>query len=204
MKILCVGRNYARHIEELRNKRPDNPVLFAKPETAKLLRHADFYIPEFSSNVHYEVELLIKICKVGKYIQPKFASSYYNEVGLGIDFTARDLQQELKEKGLPWEKAKAFDGSAMIGEKWFDKSKFDSLQDINFSLKQNDEVVQEGNTKYMLWQIDELIAEISRYFTLKIGDVIFTGTPAGVGRVQPGDKLEGFIENHVVFDLKIK
>lgn len=204
MKILCVGRNYARHIEELRNKRPDNPVLFAKPETAKLLRHADFYIPAFSNNVHYEVELLVKICKVGKYIQSKFASSYYKEVGLGIDFTARDLQQELKENGLPWEKAKAFDGSAMIGEKWFDKSAFNDLQDINFSLKQNDKVVQEGNSKYMLWQIDELIAEISKYFTLKIGDVIFTGTPAGVGRVQSGDRLEGFIENNAVFDLKIK
>lgn len=204
MKILCVGRNYAKHIEELSNDRPQSPVLFAKPETAKLLSGSDFYIPEFSQDIHYEVELLVKICKVGKYIQRQFAAKYYDEIGLGIDFTARDIQQELKEKGLPWEKAKAFDGSAVIGERWFEKSEFKSVQDIRFSLQKNEAVVQEGNTKMMLWEIDDLIAEISRYFTLKIGDVIFTGTPAGVGKVEKGDQLEGFIEKKSVFKVAIQ
>ncbi len=204
MKILCVGRNYGAHIEELANERPEDPVLFVKPETAKLHRDADFYIPEFSDEIHYEVELLIKICKVGKYIQPQFARKYYREIGLGIDFTARDIQQKLKEKGLPWEKAKAFDGAAVIGEKWLKKSVFEDLQNINFSLIRNDERVQQGNTKFMLWKIDELIAEISKYFTLKIGDVIFTGTPSGVGKVEVGDQLEGFIEGESIFEVRVK
>lgn len=204
MKILCVGRNYAKHIEELANERPQSPVLFAKPETAKLPFGDDFYIPEFSQDIHYEVELLVKICKVGKYIQPQFAANYYDEIGLGIDFTARDVQQALKEKGLPWEKAKAFDGSAVIGETWFDKSDFKAVQDIHFSLQKNGTVVQKGDTGMMLWKIDELIAEISRYFTLKMGDVIFTGTPAGVGQVAAGDRLEGFIEKKSVFTVAIR
>lgn len=204
MKILCVGRNYAEHIEELANERPQSPVLFAKPETAKLPLGADFYIPEFSQDIHYEVELLVKICKVGKHIQPKFAAKYYDEIGLGIDFTARDVQQALKEKGLPWEKAKAFDGSAVIGESWLNKSEFEAVQDIRFSLQKNGTVVQEGNTGMMLWKIDELIAEISRYFTLKMGDIIFTGTPSGVGKVEKGDLLEGFIEKKSIFTVAIR
>lgn len=204
MKILCVGRNYGEHIKELANERPDSPVLFLKPETAKLHRDADFYIPEFSDDVHYEVELLVKVCKVGKYIQPEFAGKYYKEIGLGIDFTARDIQQKMKEKGLPWEKAKGFDGAAVIGEKWLKKSDIENLQDLGFSLRKNEEVVQAGSTKMMLWGIDELIAEISKYFTLKIGDVIFTGTPAGVGKVEIGDRLEGFIEEQSIFEVSIK
>lgn len=204
MKIICVGRNYAEHIDELKNERPDSPVIFSKPETARLRKGQDFYIPEFSEEVHYEVELLVKINRVGKYIQPEFAHKYYDEIGLGIDFTARDLQQELKQKGLPWEKAKAFDGSAVIGSKWMDKSGFEAVQNINFSLKKNGENVQTGNTKMMLWEIDELIAEISRFFTLKIGDVIFTGTPAGVGKVEIGDHLEGFVENTSFFEVTIR
>lgn len=204
MKIFCVGRNYAKHIEELKNERPETPVIFAKPETAKLRKERDFYIPEFSDEVHYEVELLVKIIKVGKYIQPKFAHKYYEQIGLGIDFTARDLQQKLKKKGLPWEKAKGFDGSAVISDQWLDKSTFDDVQNINFSLLKNGQTVQKGNSGLMLWKIDELIAEIARYFTLKIGDVIFTGTPSGVGRVDIGDQLEGFIEDRSLFKVGIK
>lgn len=203
MKIICVGRNYADHIRELDNTRPEEPVLFLKPDTARLLTNR-FYIPEFSENVHYEVELLIKIKKVGKYIAPEFAHTYYDEIGLGIDFTARDVQQKLKEAGLPWEKAKAFDGAAVIGKKWFPKTDFKDLQNLNFSLNKNGERVQSGNTNLMLWKIDELIAEISKYFTLKIGDIIFTGTPAGVGKVEIGDKLEGFIEDKPVFKIEVR
>lgn len=204
MKILCVGRNYTEHIEELANERPERPVLFAKPETAILPADADFYIPDFSNNIHYEVELLIKINKVGKYIEPQFAHKYYQEIGLGIDFTARDVQQKLKEKGLPWERAKAFDGSAVIGGRWMDKNIFPDLQHINFSLHKNGTCVQKGNTSLMLWKTDELIAEISRYFTLKTGDIIFTGTPSGVGKVEIGDRLEGFIEDQPVFSVDIR
>lgn len=204
MKLFCVGRNYAKHIDELENERPEEPVLFAKPETAVLRDEEDFYIPEFSDNIHYEVELLVKLKKVGKYIQPKFAYKYYDKIGLGIDFTARDIQQKMKEKGLPWEKAKAFDGSAVIGPKWIDKSEFDDLGDLDFSLQKNRATVQQGNTKLMLWKIDDLIAEISKYFTLKIGDVIFTGTPSGVGKVEINDRLEGFIEGTSLFKTKIK
>lgn len=204
MKIICVGRNYAEHIEELKNERPDAPVLFAKPETARLPKNEDFYIPDFSENIHFEVEVLVKISKVGKYIQPKFAGNYYDKIGLGIDFTARDIQQQLKEKGLPWEKAKAFDGSAVIGSRWLDKTDFENIQDIDFSLNKNGQPVQKGNTGLMLWKIDELIAEISKFFTLKIGDVLFTGTPAGVGKVEAGDLLEGFVEGEPIFDVTIK
>lgn len=204
MKIICVGRNYVEHIEELGNDRPAEPVLFLKPDSAKLLKNQNFFIPEFSENVHYEVEVLIKIKKVGKYIQPEFAHKYYDQIGLGIDFTARDLQQKLKKKGLPWEKAKGFDGSALIGRKWLDKEKFENVQDISFSLEKNKEQVQQSNTGLMLWKIDELIAEISKFFTLKIGDVIFTGTPKGVGKVEIGDVLEGFIGNDSMFKIDIK
>jgi len=204
MKFFCVGRNYHKHIEELKNEIPEEPVIFSKPETAKLPKDQDFYIPAFSENIQYEVELLIKIKKVGKYIHSEFAHKYYDQIGLGIDFTARDLQQKLKEKGLPWEKSKAFDGSAVVGEKWFDKSKFQTLENLNFSLLKNQEKVQDGNTALMIWKIDELIAHISKYFTLKTGDIIFTGTPAGVGKVEIGDVLEGFIEEKPVFNVLIK
>lgn len=204
MKIICIGRNYTEHIAELHNEKPQDPVIFLKPDTAILLKKQPFFIPDFSKEVHYEVELLVKIKKVGKHIQPKFAHKYYEEIGLGIDFTARDLQQKLKEKGLPWEKAKAFDGAAVIGEKWFPKHRFPNLNDINFRLEKNGTEVQQGNTSHMLWKIDELIAYISEYFTLKIGDVIFTGTPAGVGKVEENDKLTGFLEKEQVFSIHIK
>ncbi len=203
MKLICIGRNYAKHIEELENERPTDPVIFLKPDTAILLKKQPFFIPDFSDDVHHEVEVLIKINKVGKYINKKYAHKYYDEIGLGIDFTARDLQSQLKSKGLPWEKAKAFDGAAVIG-KWLPKSDFDSINNINFSLKKNNDIVQQGNTSHMLWKIDELIEYVSKYFTLKIGDIIFTGTPAGVGRVIVDDQLKGYIEDKELFSIKIK
>ena len=203
MKIICVGRNYAAHIKELQNERPDHPILFMKPDTSVLLKKQPFFIPDFSDDIQYEVEVLVRIKKVGKYIDRKFARTYYDEIGLGIDFTARDVQSKLKAKGLPWEKAKAFDGSAVIGN----FLPVDSLADVNalnFSLVRNGITVQHGNTSLMLWKIDDLIEYISKYFTLKIGDVIFTGTPAGVGRVSPNDELIGFIEKKQVFSVKVK
>jgi len=203
MKIICIGRNYTDHIEELENERPKDPVVFLKPDTSILLKKNPFLIPEFSEDVHHEVEILVKINKIGKHIQQKFAHKYYDEIGLGIDFTARDLQTQLKQKGLPWEKAKAFDGAAVIGE-FLPKDRFDNVNDINFSLLKNDIVVQKGNTAYMLWKIDSLIEYISKYFTLKIGDVIFTGTPAGVAKVSPNDRLKGYIEETEVFSIKVK
>ena len=203
MKIICIGRNYAKHIEELQNERPDEPVVFLKPDSAILLKQHPFVIPEFSEDIHHEVELLVKINKVGKYIEPKFAHNYYDEIGLGIDFTARDLQAKLKEKGLPWEKAKAFDGSAVIGD-FLSKNSFNSLESINFELVSNGKVIQKGNSSHMLWKIDELISHVSQYFTLKIGDIIFTGTPEGVAAVQPNDILEGFIENKRLFKIQVK
>ena len=203
MKIICIGRNYAKHIEELQNERPDEPVVFLKPDSAVLLYQHPFVIPEFSSDIHHEIELIVKINKVGKYIEPKFAHKYYDEISVGIDFTARDLQQKLKDKGLPWEKAKAFDGSAVIGS-FISKKLFSSLESINFELTNNGKTVQKGNSSLMLWKIDELIAYVSQYFTLKIGDIIFTGTPEGVAVVQPNDVLEGFIENKKVFRINIK
>ena len=203
MKIICIGRNYANHIEELKNERPDEPVIFMKPDTAILPKKTPFYIPEFSNDVHHEVEILVKINKVGKYIDKKFAHKYYDEIGLGIDFTARDLQNKLKEKGLPWEKSKAFDGSAIIGD-FIPKNIFSSIESITFELYNNGKVVQKGNTNQMLWKIDEIIAHISNYFTLKKGDIIFTGTPEGVAAVKQNDVLEGFIENKKVLRLHIK
>ncbi len=203
MKIICVGRNYAKHIEELDNAVPKDPVLFMKPDTAVLLKKQPFFIPDFSNEIHHEIEILVKISRIGKHIDRKFAHKYYNEIGLGIDFTARDTQSYLKEKGLPWEIAKGFDGSAVIG-KFLPKGEFEDINNINFSLKRNDELQQEGNTSLMLWKIDELIEYISKYFTLKIGDIIFTGTPSGVAKVIPNDTLTGFIENKVMFSIKIK
>jgi 2-keto-4-pentenoate hydratase/2-oxohepta-3-ene-1,7-dioic acid hydratase in catechol pathway len=203
MKIICIGRNYAKHIEELRNERPTEPVIFLKPDTAVLPKNMPFFIPEFTNDIHHEVEIIVKINRVGKHIEPRFAHKYYNEIGLGIDFTARELQNQLKEKGLPWEKAKAFDGSAVVGN-FLPKDKFDSINSINFELTNNGIPVQKSSTAYMLWQIDELIAYVSRYFTLKIGDIIFTGTPEGVAKVVPNDVLEGFMEGVSMFRIQIK
>ena len=203
MKLICIGRNYAEHIAELQNERPDEPVVFLKPDSAILLKQHPFVIPEFSDDIHHEVEILVKINKIGKYIDQKFAHTYYDEIGLGIDFTARDLQSKLKAKGLPWEKAKSFDGAAVIGE-FFPKSQFVNLDAINFKLLNNQEIVQLGNTQNMLWKIDELIAYVSQFFTLKIGDIIFTGTPEGVARVKSNDVLEGFIEEKPAFKIKVK
>ncbi len=203
MKIICIGRNYTDHIAELDNERPEHPIIFMKPDTAILLKKQPFFIPDFSNDVHHEVEILIKISRVGKHIDRKFAHKYYNEIGLGIDFTARDLQQELKSKGLPWEKAKSFDGAAVIGD-FIPKGTFKNLDKIGFSLKKNEEIVQKGNTSLMLWNIDELIEYVSKYFTLKIGDVIFTGTPSGVAKVNPNDRLSGFIEEKEIFSIKVK
>lgn len=203
MKIICVGRNYADHIAELKNERPQDPVLFMKPDSAVLLKNNPFIIPEFSNDIHYEVELLVRIKRIGKHIDRKFAHKYYDDIGLGIDFTARDLQSDLKSRGLPWEKAKAFDGSAVIGE-FTDKGMFDSTDQIPFSLHVNGREVQKGNSALMLWKIDELIEYISKYFTLKIGDIIFTGTPAGVGKVSPGDLLQGYIKDKEYFKIKVK
>ncbi|SKB68059.1 2-keto-4-pentenoate hydratase/2-oxohepta-3-ene-1,7-dioic acid hydratase (catechol pathway) [Salegentibacter holothuriorum] len=204
MKIICIGRNYADHISELENEKPKEPVIFLKPDTSILLKKQPFFIPDFSEDVHYEVEVLVKIKKVGKHIQEKFAHKYYDEIGLGIDFTARDLQQKLKEKGLPWEKAKAFDGAAVVGEKWLPKDSIADINMLNFRLEKNGETVQKGNTGLMLWKIDELIAYVSQFFTLKIGDIIFTGTPAGVGKVSVEDKLTGFIEEDQIFSIQTK
>jgi 2-keto-4-pentenoate hydratase/2-oxohepta-3-ene-1,7-dioic acid hydratase in catechol pathway len=202
MKIICIGRNYAKHIEELANERPENPVVFLKPDSSILPKKNPFFIPPFSNDVHYEVEVLVKINKVGKHIATRFAHKYYDEIGLGIDFTARDIQQKCKEKGLPWEKAKAFDGSAVIGD-FYNKSNFD-LENLTFKLFKNDIIVQDGNTKSMLWKIDELISYVSQYFTLKKGDIIFTGTPAGVGKVSENDVLIGEINNCKAFEIKVK
>jgi len=203
MKIICIGRNYVKHIEELQNERPDEPVVFMKPDSAVLLKQHPFVIPEFSEDIHHEIEIIVKINKVGKYIEPKFAHKYYDEISVGIDFTARDLQQKLKDKGLPWEKAKAFDGSAVIGE-FVSKEKFKSVDNLNFELTNNGKVVQSGNSSLMLWKIDELIATISQYFTLKIGDIIFTGTPEGVAQVKPNDILEGFLDKQKLFKIQVK
>ena len=203
MKIICIGRNYADHISELNNERPDEPVIFMKPDTAILPKKTPFVIPEFSKDVHHEVEVLVKICKVGKYISPKFAHKYYDEIGLGIDFTARDLQTMLKEKGLPWEKAKAFDHSAIIGD-FLPKKNYSSLENINFELRKNSEIVQKGSTSMMLWNIDEIVSYVSQFFTLKKGDIIFTGTPKGVAAVQENDVLEGFLEGKQMFKINVK
>tara|TARA_B110000977_G_C11031229_1_gene475341 strand:- start:878 stop:1486 length:609 start_codon:yes stop_codon:yes gene_type:complete len=202
MKIICIGRNYAKHIEELANEKPESPVVFLKPDSAILPKKNPFFIPSFSDDVHYEVEVLIKINKVGKHIAEKFAHKYYDEIGLGIDFTARDVQEKCKEKGLPWEKAKAFDGSAVIGV-FYPKEEFD-LDNLKFQLLKNDEIVQDGNTNAMLWKTDALISYVSKYFTLKKGDIIFTGTPAGVGKVVENDVLKGVIEGREAFEIKVK
>ena len=203
MKIICIGRNYASHIEELQNERPTEPVVFMKPDSAVLLKQHPFVIPEFSQEIHHEIELIVKISKVGKHIDTKFAHKYYDDISVGIDFTARDVQDQLKGKGLPWEKAKSFDGSAVIGE-FLPKKQFNSLENITFELTNNNKTVQKGNASLMLWKIDELISFVSEYFTLKIGDIVFTGTPEGVAVVKPEDVLEGFLEGNKLFSIKIK
>ncbi|MGB3343364.1 MAG: fumarylacetoacetate hydrolase family protein [Aequorivita sp.] len=203
MKIICVGRNYADHIGELKSATPTEPVLFLKPETAILLKNQPFFIPDFSNDVHHEVELLVRINRIGKHIDRKFAHKYYDEIGLGIDFTARDLQLKLKSEGLPWEKAKAFDGAAAVG-KFLEKEAFPDVNNIEFRLDCNGKTVQKGNSMLMMWKIDALIEYISKYFTLKIGDVIFTGTPAGVGSIQNEDVLVGFIGEIEMFSIKVK
>lgn len=202
MKIICIGRNYAAHIDELNNERPSDPIIFMKPDTALLQGNAPFYIPAFSNDVHYECELLVKIKKEGKSILPEFAHKYYDQIGLGIDFTARDLQQRCKEKGLPWEKAKAFNNSAAVSN-FIDIAEHD-LTNLNFNLNLNGACVQYGETSLMLWPVDELIAHVSQYFTLKAGDILFTGTPAGVGPVKMGDRLEGYLADLKLLDFQIK
>lgn len=203
MKILCIGRNYAEHIAELNNERPTEPVIFLKPETAVLKDNEPFYHPEFSDDIHHEVEIVLKINRVGKNIEAKFAHKYYDEIGIGIDFTARDVQSKLKDKGLPWEKAKAFNGSAPISN-FIKKGDLGDLKNLSFSLKINGETRQLGNTSLMLWNFDEIIAEMSRYFTLKTGDLIFTGTPAGVGKVNIGDNLMASIGDNEMLNFEIK
>jgi 2-keto-4-pentenoate hydratase/2-oxohepta-3-ene-1,7-dioic acid hydratase in catechol pathway len=203
LKIICVGRNYAAHIAELENERPEHPVLFIKPDTSLLQKKQPFFIPHFTDDIHYEVDLVVRIDRIGKHIEPQFAPKYYSHIGLGIDFTARNVQQELKAKGLPWEKAKAFDGSALVGD-WVPKTALPNLDSIAFSLEKNGEIVQRGNSAQMLWKIDDLISYCSTFFTLKIGDILFTGTPAGVGAVAEGDLLTGFLESKEAFSVKIK
>jgi 2-keto-4-pentenoate hydratase/2-oxohepta-3-ene-1,7-dioic acid hydratase in catechol pathway len=203
MKIICVGRNYADHAKELKNEVPTEPVIFMKPKNALLQNNHPFYYPEFTDNLHYECELVLRICKNGKHIQEKFADKYYDQLGVGIDFTARDLQDKQKQKGLPWEIAKAFDNSAVVGQFIPITPELDK-KDINFCLYKNKQIVQQGNTKDLLFTFDFLIAYISKYFTLNIGDLVFTGTPAGVGPVEIGDKLEAFIENDSLLEFEIK
>ncbi len=203
MKIICVGRNYADHARELKNEVPQEPVIFIKPETAIIPKRNPFFIPDFTSDVHYEAELVVRINKLGKNIQAKFAPKYYNEVTVGIDFTARDVQKNLKEKGLPWEKAKAFDGSAAVG-KFTSIAELQSPENINFRLELNGEQRQDGHSSDMLFGVDQLIEHISSYFTLKIGDLIFTGTPAGVGKVEKEDRLELYLEDNKVLSLNVK
>jgi 2-keto-4-pentenoate hydratase/2-oxohepta-3-ene-1,7-dioic acid hydratase in catechol pathway len=203
MKIICIGRNYKDHIEELANERPEAPVVFLKPDTSLVLKNQPFFIPPFSNDVHYEVEVLVRINRIGKHIQQKFSHKYYDEIGLGIDFTARDLQAKLKAKGLPWEKAKAFDGAAVVGD-WVNKSELPHIDELQFEMTKNGTVVQQSSSALMLWKVDELIAYVSQFFTLKIGDIIFTGTPAGVGPVIENDVLEGSLEGRQLFSIKVK
>lgn len=203
MKIICIGRNYAAHIEELHNETPGNPVVFLKPDTAQLKDGAPFYYPEFSKNIHHEAELVLKISKEGKYIQKEFAHRYFQEIGLGIDFTARDLQDQCKAKGLPWEIAKAFNGSAPIGD-FVKVEELQDLKNIDFHLTINGETRQKGNTSLMLFDFGTIIEYVSQFFTLKIGDLIYTGTPAGVGPVQIGDHMEGFIGTQKMLDFEVK
>ena len=203
MKIICIGRNYADHAKELGNKVPDEPVIFLKPETALIPKGHPFHYPAFTNDLHYEVELVVKISRNGKKIEENFAYKYYDSIGIGIDFTARDLQSELKAKGLPWEKAKGWDFSAPVSQEFININEFQNIHEIEFGLKKNDVWVQQGTSSDMLFSIDQLITHISKYFTLKMGDLIFTGTPAGVGSVEIGDKLEAFIDDKSMLSLTV-
>jgi 2-keto-4-pentenoate hydratase/2-oxohepta-3-ene-1,7-dioic acid hydratase in catechol pathway len=203
MKIICIGRNYAEHAKELGNEIPDEPVIFMKPKNALLQVHTPFYYPEFTNELHYECELVLRICKNGKYIQERHASTYYNGITVGIDFTARDLQDKAKKKGLPWEKAKAFDNSAAVG-KFLDITPDMNRKNINFSFSKNGQQVQIGNSKNMIFSFDAIIANISNYFSLNIGDLIFTGTPEGVGECVVGDQLEAFFEGQSLLNVEVK
>ena len=203
MKIICIGRNYSGHIKELNNMKESKPLIFLKPETAVQPKNHPFFIPDFADNIQYELEILLKICKLGKNIEEKFAYKYYNEIGLGIDFTARDLQNNLKTKSMPWEIAKGFDGSAKISNEFIKKNDL-ILNNIDFSLKLNKKIVQNGNSSDMIFSFDKIISYVSKFFTLKIGDIIFTGTPAGVGRIKKNDILEGFINRKKILEVKIK
>lgn len=203
MKIFCVGRNYADHAKELGNDIPDEPVIFMKPKSALLQSHTPFYYPEFTNELHYECELVLRISKNGKYIQEKFASKYYDAVTVGIDFTARDIQNELKEKGLPWEKAKAWDNSAVVG-KWIPLQNLKNKSEVNFALYKNKELVQQGNSTQMIFDFDYIVSYISNFFSVNIGDLIFTGTPKGVGEIVVGDEIEGFMEEESLLKLEIK
>ena len=202
MKIICIGRNYAQHIEELGNERPEHPIIFLKPDTSLLKNNEPFYYPDFSKEIHHEVEVLVKIKKEGKSIAKEFAGNYYDEIGLGIDFTARDWQTMVKEKGYPWEIAKAFNGSAPVSP--FIAKGQRNMTDVSFRLEINGEERQNGNTKLMLWPIDEIISYVSKFILLKTGDIIFTGTPKGVGPVQIGDRLVGYLEDKKMFDFEVK
>jgi len=204
MKIICIGRNYVAHARELDNDVPEEPIFFLKPDTALLRNNDPFYIPDWTKEVHHEIELVIKINRIGKNIEKKFAHRYYDEIGLGVDFTARDVQAELKKKGLPWEKAKAFDQSAVLSSTFFPKSIVPDDEAISFKLNINGETVQEGESGLMIFGFDELISHVSKYMTLKIGDLIYTGTPAGVGPVKIGDRLEGFLEGKKLLDFVVK
>lgn len=202
MKIICIARNYVEHIKELNNEIPEKPIFFLKPDTAILSKGRDFYIPEFSQEIHYEAEIVLKISKVGKYIHEEYALNYFEELTVGIDFTARDLQSEMKTKGLPWEMAKAFDNSAVVGDFKL-KTSYD-LQNIQFQLHKNHHIVQDGNSKLMINNFTKIISEASKYFTLKTGDLIFTGTPLGVGKVEENDLLQGYLEGDKVFEICVK
>ncbi len=204
MKIFAIGRNYVEHIQELNNERPDEPVVFTKPDTAILRNNAPFYMPDFSKDIHHEVELVLRVCKEGKNIEEKFAHKYFDAIGLGIDFTARDLQQKAKEKGLPWDIAKGFNGSAPMSDKFIPVSEFKNLKDINFSLQIDGELKQKGNTSLMLFSFDYIIAYLSKFFTLRTGDLIFTGTPKGVSAVKAGNVLSGYIENEKLLEFEVK
>ncbi len=204
MKIICIGRNYVAHAHELNNEIPDEPVFFMKPDSSLLRNNEPFYIPDWTKEVHHEIELVIKINRLGKNIEKRFAHRYFDEIGLGIDFTARDIQNKLKEKGLPWEKAKAFDQSAVLGNVFIDKAVFPVQDNISFKLKINGNPVQEGNSELMIFSFEEIISNVSKYVTLKIGDLIYTGTPSGVGPVRIGDHLEGFLEDKKLLDFFVK
>ena len=203
MKLICIGKNYLKHIHELNSKKEDDPVIFLKPDTSVIQKKQPFFIPEFSSDIHYEVEIILKFNRVGKHIEPKFSKKYFDKISLGIDFTARDLQRKFKENGLPWDIAKGFDNSAMIGD-WLSVDLFDDIDNINFRLEKNGEIVQKSNSSNMIWKIDQLISKASTFFTIKIGDIMFTGTPEGVGKVLENDLLEGYIDDKKVFSVRVK